>query len=34
MKKGILLFSSVLLCFSLTACAEQKTTTPVFEQSS
>lgn len=34
MKKGILLFLSVLLCFGLAFCAEQKTTTPVFEQSS
>lgn len=34
MKKGILLFLSVLLCFSLAACADQKTTPPVSEQSS
>ena len=34
MKKGILLFLSVLLCFGLAACAEQKTTPPVSEQSS
>ncbi|MCR0265633.1 cyclophilin-like fold protein [[Clostridium] innocuum] len=33
MKKGILLFLSVLLCFGLAACAEQKTTPPVSEQS-
>lgn len=34
MKKGILLFLSVLLCFGLAACAEQKTTPSVSEQSS
>lgn len=34
MKKGILLFLSVLLCFGLAACAEQKTMPPVSEQSS
>lgn len=34
MKKGMLLFLSVLLCFSLAACAEQKTTPSVSEQSS
>lgn len=34
MKKGILLFLSVLLCFGLAACADQKTTPPVSEQSS
>ena len=32
MKKGMLLFFSILLCFSLTACAEQKTPS-VSEQS-
>ena len=34
MKKGIILFLSILLCFSLAACAEQETTPPVSEQSS
>ena len=34
MKKGILLFLSVLLCFGLAACAEQKTTPSVSGQSS
>lgn len=34
MKKGILLFLSVLLCFVLAACAEQKMMPPVSEQSS
>lgn len=34
MKKGILLFLSVLLCFGLTACAEQKAAPSVSEQSS
>lgn len=34
MKKGILLFLSVLLCFSLAACADQKTTPSVSEQGS
>lgn len=34
MKKSILLFLSVLLCFSLAACTDQKTTPPVSEQSS
>lgn len=34
MKKGILLFLSMLLCFSLAACADQKTTPSVSEQSS
>lgn len=34
MKKGILIFLSVLLCFGLAACAEQKTTPSVSEQSS
>ncbi|EEG75595.1 cyclophilin-like fold protein [[Clostridium] hylemonae] len=34
MKKGILLFLSVLLCFGLAACAEQKTTPSVSEQGS
>lgn len=34
MKKGMLLFLSVLLCFGLAACAEQKTTPSVSEQSS
>lgn len=34
MKKGVLLFLSVLLCFGLAACAEQKTTPSVSEQSS
>lgn len=34
MKKGILLLLSVLLCFSLSACTEQKTMPSVFEQSS
>lgn len=34
MKKGILLFLSVRLCFGLTACAEQKATPSVSEQSS
>ena len=34
MKKGIILFLSVLLCFTIAACAEQKTKPPVSEQSS
>lgn len=34
MKKGILLFLSVLLCFGLAACAEQKTMPSVSEHSS
>lgn len=34
MKKGVLLFLSVLMCFGLAACAVQKTTPPVSEQSS
>ena len=34
MKKGVLLFLSVLMCFGLVACADQKTTPPVSEQSS
>lgn len=34
MKKGILLFLSVLLCFDLAACTEQGTTLSVSEQSS
>lgn len=34
MKKGVLLFLSVLMCFGLAACADQKTTPPVSEQSS
>lgn len=34
MKKGVLLFLSVLMCFGLSACADQKTTPPVSEQSS
>ena len=34
MKKGIILFLSILLCFSLAACAAQETTPPVSEQSS
>lgn len=34
MKKGVLLFLSILLCFSLAACADQKTTPPVSEKSS
>lgn len=34
MKKGILLFLCALLCFSLAACADQKMTPPVSEQSS
>ena len=34
MKKGVLLFFSVLLCFGLAACVEQKTTPSVSEQSS
>ena len=34
MKKGVLLFLSVLMCFGLAACAAQKTTPPVSEQSS
>ena len=34
MKKGIVLFLSILLCFILAACAEQETTPPVSEQSS
>ena len=33
MKKGILLFLSVLLCFGLAACADQKTMPSVSEQS-
>ncbi len=33
MKKGILLFLSVLLCFGLVACADQKTMPSVSEQS-
>ena len=34
MKKGILLYLSVLLCFGFAACAEQKTTPSVSEQRS
>ena len=34
MKKGVLLFLSVLMCFGLAACADQKTTPSVSEQSS
>lgn len=34
MKKGVLLFLSVLLCLGLAACAEQKTSLSAFEQSS
>lgn len=34
MKKGVLLFLSVLMCFGLAACVVQKTTPPVSEQSS
>lgn len=34
MKKGVLLFLSVLLCLSLAACAEQKTSSSVSEQGS
>lgn len=34
MKKGVLLFLSVLLCLGLAAYAEQKTSLSAFEQSS
>lgn len=34
MKKGVLLILSMLLCFGLTACGDQKPTPPVSEQSS